>query len=475
MVRGLAILLAIGSLAVALGVAATEDATPEGVAVPSITLVPTTTKLTCAVGVGGCSASSCHGAGIESSKPWQSAFTVWSTQDPHAQAYSVLFGPFARQIVSNLNRPNKIGKPAYEDSRCIGCHTTEDPGRPSSREFLAEGVGCEACHGVAENWVAIHTRKDWKPTHGMVDTKNAVARTQRCVKCHVGDEPRKDGATRDVNHDLIAAGHPRLAFEASSYLEALPKHWAKNADEDPIIAWAAGRIVTLDAAMNLSDYRSGQLSVEKAKPGDRPPWPEFAEFDCYSCHRPMNKEENDNPLARSFCKPRSSNWYSALSDVSCQALGSERPISVESFAGLDAKLPASRINTRREVRQLLKQAASLPANTKSNLSSAEIAAQICKQTDAASWDQAAQAYAALKALAADGAAEDQAELDTKLADLRAALVFPLILNPRTGEPVQSDFGRPAHFDGPRDYSPEKVRRLIDSIVQILAPSADCSP
>jgi hypothetical protein len=475
MIRGLAILFAIAILAVALAVAATDDAAPQDAAPPSITLVPATTKLPCSVGVGGCSASSCHGAAIESSKPWQSAFTVWSTQDPHAQAYSVLFGPLAKQIVANLNGPSKAEKPAHQNLRCIGCHTTENPGQPTNREFLAEGVGCEACHGAAENWVAVHTRKDWLPSHGMVDTKSPVARTQRCMKCHVGDDPRKDGATRDVNHDLIAAGHPRLAFEATSYLEALPRHWEKNAAEDPIIAWAAGRVATLDAAMNISDYRSGQLSAEKPKPTDRPPWPEFAEFDCYSCHRPMNKAENDNPLAHSFGKPRSSTWYSALTDVSRQALGSEKPIQIESFAGLDAKLPASRVDTRRDLRQLLKQAASLPTNAKSAASTAELATKICEQTDAANWDQAAQAYAALKALSARSTTGDQARLDAKLTDLRAALVFPLILNPRTGEPIQIDFGRPAHFDGPRNYSPEKVRRLIQEIVQILAPNADCSP
>ena len=468
MLRGLAILFAIATLAAALAVAATDDSAPQDAAPPSITLVPATTKLPCSVGVGGCSASSCHGAAIESSKPWQSAFTVWSTQDPHAQAYSVLFGPLAQQIVTNLNGPNKTEKPAYENLRCIGCHTTENPGQPTNREFLADGVGCEACHGAAENWVAIHTRKDWQPSHGMVDTKNAAARTQRCVQCHVGDDPRKDGATRDVNHDLIAAGHPRLAFEASTYLDALPRHWRKDPHEDPVLAWAVGQITTLNSAIDLFDARTrGPFSTPVET------WPEFAEFDCYSCHRPMKERLDSESLLNNLGAPRSSTWYTALSEVSRLALNSPKPIRIPAQIGFDSFLRGS-MDLRREVQRLRKLGYSLPPDARSTASTTELAEQICKQTDVSIWDEAAQAYAALKALSARSTTGDKTQLDARLTDLRAALVFPLILNPRTGESIQNDFGRPAHFDGPRNYSPDKVRRLIEEIVQILAPAADCS-
>ena len=49
---------------------------------------------------------------------------------------------------------------------------------------------------------------------GMIDTKNLLVRAPTCASCHVGS------ADQDMNHDMIAAGHPPLRFEQASY-EAL--------------------------------------------------------------------------------------------------------------------------------------------------------------------------------------------------------------------------------------------------------------
>ena len=52
-----------------------------------------------------------------------------------------------------------------------------------------------------------------------------LVQAQVCVGCHVG-APAKDGVpARDLNHDLMAAGHPRLIFELSSYQANMPPHW----------------------------------------------------------------------------------------------------------------------------------------------------------------------------------------------------------------------------------------------------------
>ena len=76
----------------------------------------------------------------------------------------------------------------------------------------------------------------------MRPTKDLLARGQACAECHVGK------GTADVNHDLIAAGHPRLNFEYGSQLAKLPKHWrvaddkARHPDYEAKV-WALGQIL----------------------------------------------------------------------------------------------------------------------------------------------------------------------------------------------------------------------------------------
>ena len=77
-----------------------------------------------------------------------------------------------------------------------------------------DGVNCESCHGPAQLWLAEHTQYGWnnrppleKERLGMRPTRELPERAAVCVGCHVGPPGR------DMNHDLIAAGHPRLNFE----------------------------------------------------------------------------------------------------------------------------------------------------------------------------------------------------------------------------------------------------------------------
>src|SRR5262249_25445497 len=82
---------------------------------------------------------------------------------------------------------------------------------------------------------------------------------------------------RDMNHDMIAAGHPRLNFEFAGYFAQLPPHWNEVVrPRDSAFfarAWAIGQLVSAEAALGLLQYRAQQ-----------PAWPELAEFACYACH-----------------------------------------------------------------------------------------------------------------------------------------------------------------------------------------------
>jgi hypothetical protein len=123
---------------------------------------------------------------------------------------------------------------------------------------------------------------------GMYQTKDLVRRAEVCARCHVGSPGR------DVNHDLIAAGHPALKFEFSGFLANMPSHWVEqgpNRDRTfPARAWAIGQVVTA---------RSGvELLRTRAREAERNPerWPEFAEYECTSCHRDLAKPSRDAML-----------------------------------------------------------------------------------------------------------------------------------------------------------------------------------
>ncbi len=53
----------------------------------------------------------------------------------------------------------------------------------------------------------------------MVDTRDLVKRTEKCLSCHLGSEEKF------VDHEMIAAGHPDLFFELDSFSAVMPRHW----------------------------------------------------------------------------------------------------------------------------------------------------------------------------------------------------------------------------------------------------------
>src|SRR5262249_53689511 len=141
-----------------------------------------------------------------------------------------------------------------------------------------------SCHGPAEKWLTTHYLREWqqkkpeeKEALGLRPTKDLVVRAQVCVTCHVG------GSGSEVNHDLIAAGHPRLRFEYGAYLANLPKHWDEKKDRKgrpdfDAQVWAVGQVVSMQASLQLLEHRA---AAPKA------PWPEFAEYDCFACHHDL--------------------------------------------------------------------------------------------------------------------------------------------------------------------------------------------
>ena len=250
-----------------------------------------------------------------------SEYSTWINRDPHVRAYAVLSDSRSRQIERSLHPSEASAPRAERDALCLDCHSPRpDQMSSCSTSPRTEGVGCENCHGPAGEWLTRHYRAD-RPTSdrakerfGMRPTKNLGVRSQVCADCHVGSPERF------VTHDLIAAGHPALRYEFSLYLSVYPKHWSETADKARIPdlearAWRIGQLTSAKASLDILSHRAA--SVEAPSTAARPPWPEFAEYDCLSCHHSL-KQKAERPFhgpaeqRRTLDSPDWATWYTSL-------------------------------------------------------------------------------------------------------------------------------------------------------------------
>ncbi|MGI9470362.1 MAG: multiheme c-type cytochrome, partial [Rubripirellula sp.] len=246
-----------------------------------------------------CAASNCHGGptpGIAQPRTRRgSEYQLWKENDPHARSWRTICGPESVAIMKRLrimNEDNQIVDQAGFDN-CLACHNTA--GRfdePRSSVQIQEGVGCDACHGPAEKWIHQHYQYGWSPqtatTDGFVDSGNLYSRARMCASCHVGDKDR------DMNHDIIAAGHPNLQFEMATYHAWQPKHWRDPESNDKTYyeaqLWLAGQVAAADASLALLEARAIEgHSVSQ--------WPELATYDCASCHHGLGLDNQRLPNA----------------------------------------------------------------------------------------------------------------------------------------------------------------------------------
>ena len=255
------------------------------------------------VGANSCAARGCHGA-VGPVAPLSGdvfikdgAFTTWSQFDPHARAYEVLRDRRSVRIAKNLGKALGAEK-AHEAKTCLACHATAtSPETTGSGASVVDGVSCESCHGPAGAWLETHLGQGWpknlpgRRSQGNLVLSSAADRARACVDCHVGNRSRG----MDVNHDLIAAGHPRLHFEYSAYLANYPKHWrekdrATGAGNSEALAWITGQLVTARASLGLLAERAGDsMAGSPSGPLKTAPWPELAESECFACHHGLEK------------------------------------------------------------------------------------------------------------------------------------------------------------------------------------------
>src|SRR5262249_5264404 len=107
---------------------------------------------------------------------------------------------------------------------------------------------------------------------GMTDTRNMEVRAKLCLSCHLGN------GEQVVDHELIAAGHPDLAFEMDTFTSAQPAHHRPRPSNMRLRSWAVGQATALGEAMRLLGSHA-----EKS-------WPEFSDLECYQCHHDLRAD-----------------------------------------------------------------------------------------------------------------------------------------------------------------------------------------
>jgi hypothetical protein len=253
-------------------------------------------------GVGTCSAAGCHGAPGGPGDD-RAAYTTWLADDPHSRAYEVLLTERSLRIARALIPPTDTPE---TERRCLDCHV--DP-KQSSFEDVAmfsvrDGVGCESCHGASGRWLEPHSRPGWsalpaarKRASGLTPLDDLDLRAETCVACHVG------APGREVGHDLIAAGHPRLAFELTSYMAQVPNHWGRSRTAGTTRqarTWAAGRRAAESASKALlAAHRHAANLLEL----------ELADYDCFACHHTLSGSPRSSRTLPAALRPNA--WYSA--------------------------------------------------------------------------------------------------------------------------------------------------------------------
>ena len=235
------------------------------------------------LGVSSCTSSTCHG----SLQPWndsnvlQNEYITWEDKDPHSQAYKVLLTEESQRISRNLG----LG-PAQKEDVCLNCHSDNVPKAIRAKTFqISDGVGCEACHGGAEDWISVHvsgeSNHQKNVSAGMYPTDEPLARAKLCLSCHFGTEDRF------VTHRIMGAGHPRMSFELDTYSWTQPAHYVVDDDYISrkgnilsIKVWAVGQAYAINSLLEA------MIDPSRNKDGI---FPEFVFYDCHSCHHPMSE------------------------------------------------------------------------------------------------------------------------------------------------------------------------------------------
>ena len=249
------------------------------------------------LGVASCATSVCHGklSPAPDKHVALNEYQTWTREDRHAQAYRTLELAESKRIAANLGLASASTAPI-----CLNCHADNVPSDKRGPKFqISDGVGCEACHGGSEKWIQSHAAES--ATHkgnvalGMYSSEQPLKRAELCLGCHLGTKDRF------ATHAIMGAGHPRLSFEMEAYTANQPAHYVVDAGYEQrkgripgMNLWLTGQIESTRRMLTLLQtdmFHSGGM------------FPEFAFYDCHSCHHPMDKIRWNAQRAGAGIKP----------------------------------------------------------------------------------------------------------------------------------------------------------------------------
>jgi hypothetical protein len=204
------------------------------------------------LGVNSCGGSMCHGRQHSTGDVvYQNEIAIWQSSHSylgaHHRAYQVLNGALGKAITRNMGWED-----ASKRGECLGCHTDLVPESEQGLYYQITDVG-------------------------YVDLSNQNLKAQVCLDCHLGSNK----GNQFVTHEMMSAGHPRLAFELSIF-EDLQAHYEiaqpKQGQELDVMTaqvWALGQITAAERYLDLVLHREVDATLV----------PELSLFDCRACHQ----------------------------------------------------------------------------------------------------------------------------------------------------------------------------------------------
>jgi len=244
---------------------------------------PSTNSANKHMGVASCASSVCHGSPIErkDGNILQNEYVIWGGDDAHSKSFQILASKKSKSIARKLGL-----KSAQKAKICLDCHTDNIPKKLQGKKFLAsDGVGCEACHGGSEFWLASHSAGNHQQnlTNGLLPLDDIEVKVKLCLSCHFGNKEKF------ADHRIMGAGHPRLRFELDTYSALQPFHHVEDSDyrsrkkvESEAKTWAVGQLAYAESFLKM---------VQKEAYFKDRLVPELSLFDCHACHSSMKSNK----------------------------------------------------------------------------------------------------------------------------------------------------------------------------------------
>ena len=424
----------------------------------------------------GCMTTACHGSNVPDTKIWQRAGKIWLDQDPHARAYTSLLTEASESIVSRLaDKELKWSSQAYRDvlnARCVSCHASENA--PQTDRDL--GADCQVCHGSADVWGSEHYSSEWKAlgksrfeNGKMLNVESMASRARVCSSCHIGELNRTSGPNigkdREVDHRLMAAGHPPMHFDFESYMRRYPVHWDTTEETTGLGSsvgverWRTGKITAAITKLNLLAARAERSTSSSVKVND---WPELTEYNCTSCHHALDQPSwrqarGANAIADwdDWCI---SQLDCAVRDPSREELKSQLihlKRHVEPLSPEPRQVAMSALSLRRWLEIELDHVSS-PAENSVELVLTKLKSRLERVHEIRNWESATQWYMATRVLSER----------LGIAGLREPVPFvsedPFVGSDHTWKPTFSK-----EFDTPKRFHPDMLENYCNDLMQQL--------